>query len=114
MPYIEVKTNTDFSNDVEVLLKSEIAKILSSSFPGKTENWLMLNFSCGLSMYFGGSDAPCIMYDVAVFGKQSSSSYDKMTAKLCELTENKLGISADRVYVKYSEVEHWGWNNSNF
>ncbi|MBQ1519226.1 MAG: hypothetical protein IIZ53_05155, partial [Ruminococcus sp.] len=27
---------------------------------------------------------------------------------------DQLGISSDRIYVKYSEVANWGWNGSNF
>lgn len=114
MPFIEAKTNIAISKEKETVLKSKIAEVLAASFPGKTENWLMLHFESNCAMWFGGSDAPCILLDVAIFGSQSDRAYDKMTAGICALIESECGIPADRIYVKYSEVEHWGWNGSNF
>lgn len=114
MPFIEAKTNITVTKETETVLKSKIAEILSASFPGKTENWLMLNFISDCNMYFGGSDEPCIFLDVAIFGSQSDAAYDAMTAGMCELISKECGIPANRVYVKYEEVSHWGWNGMNF
>ena len=114
MPYIDLKTNVKLPKETTELLKSEIAGILSNSFPGKTENWLMLNFTGDSTMYFAGSDAPCMFVDVAIFGSQTDKSYDKMTAALTDLLTKTCGIPANRLYVKYAEVFHWGWNGSNF
>ena len=114
MPFMEAKTNVSLSREKETVLKSKIAGILADSFPGKTENWLMLRFESDCAMWFGGSDAPCLMLDVALFGGQSERAYAKMTAGVTALLEAECGIPADRIYVKYSEFEHWGWNGSNF
>ena len=80
MPYIDVHTNTELPREMAETLKSEIARVLSDSFPGKTENWLMLRFSGGEEMYFGGSAAPCAMIDVFIFGAQAKKNYDAMTS----------------------------------
>ncbi len=114
MPFIEVKTNTAIAKESELAIKSEIAKLLAESFPGKTENWLMLDFAENCRMYFSGSDKPCAMVRIALFGHGSGKSFDKMTAGVCSLIESRLAIPADRVYVKYEEVSHWGWNGGNF
>lgn len=114
MPYIEAKTNISLSQETESVLKSKIAALLADSFPGKTENWLMLHFVPQCDMFFGGSDAPCMMIDIAIFGSQSDASYDAMTAAMCSLIEKECDIPADRIYVKYEEVTHWGWNRANF
>ena len=37
-----------------------------------------------------------------------------MTAAVCELIEKECGIPSDRVYIKYTEYDKWGWNGSNF
>ena len=47
-------------------------------------------------------------------GKASAESCDKMTDAVCAMIEVECAIPADRVYVKYAEVEHWGWNHANF
>lgn len=109
-----MQTNITVAKEKEQNLKAQIAEILADSFPGKSENWLMLRFTDEERMYFAGNDAPCAMLRVALFGKASAASYDKMTDAVCSLLEKELGIPANRVYVKYEEVSHWGWNNSNF
>lgn len=114
MPYIEVKTNIKLSGDTQAVLKSQIADVLAASFPGKTENWLMLSFVPECSMYFGGSDAPCMFLDTAIFGSQTNAAYDAMTAGICDLIEKECGIPKNRIYIKYEEVSHWGWNSMNF
>ena len=114
MPYIEIITNTAVAKTAEVSVKSGLAELLPACFPGKTENWLMLDFTENSRMYFAGKDDPCAMVEIALFGKGSAASFDKMTAGVCTLIETELGIPADRVYVKYEEVSHWGWNGNNF
>ena len=114
MPFINAKTNTAISRETQVLLKSRLADAMSASFPGKTENWLMIQFETGCDMFFAGSDAPCMRVHMDIFGAQSDAAYDKMTAAVCRLISDECGIPADRIYVKYTEVEHWGWNGGNF
>ena len=114
MPFINAKTNIVISRETQVLLKSKLADAMSSSFPGKTENWLMLTFTGDCNMYFAGNDSPCMMVDIAIFGKQSDTSYDKMTSAVCDLMNKECALPADRVYVKYTEYDRWGWNNMNF
>ena len=114
MPYIEFKTNCPLSDEKKALLKSKTAALLADSFPGKTENWLMVAFCPVDALYFSGSDAPAMMIDVSIFGQQKAAGYDRMTAALCALATAECGLPADRVYVKYTEYEHWGWNGSNF
>ncbi|MBE6541521.1 MAG: hypothetical protein E7672_03640 [Ruminococcaceae bacterium] len=114
MPLITAQTNIIFAKEKEIKLKSDLAVALAESFPGKTENWLMINFEYGCSMYFGGSDAPCMVVTIEIFGKQTTESYDKMTEKTCQLISSVCGIPSDRIYVKYAEVERWGWNGRNF
>lgn len=114
MPYIDVKTNISTDKTMKESLKTELTKALENSFPGKTERWLMLNFTSDCEMYFAGSDKPCMMVDISIFGSQSDKNYDKMTAAVCELVESVCKIPQDRVYVKYSEYTHWGFGGSNF
>ncbi len=114
MPYIEIVTNLPLTKEKETAIKSGAARILADSFPGKTENWLMVSFEPETGMFFAGSDAPCLMASVALFGRQSDLSYDRMTAGLTRFLEEETGVPADRIYIRYEEFEHWGWNGSNF
>ena len=51
---------------------------------------------------------------VSLFGNAAPADYDAMTAKLCQILGDELGIPGDAVYVTYHPVSDWGWNGSNF
>ncbi len=112
MPFIKVKTNQDIA-DSKTIIKSELGSAITA-IPGKSEGWLMIEISDRLDMYFKGSDEPCAMFEVAVYGKASNNAYDDLTKRLCEVSQKYIGVSPDRTYVKYTEIEHWGYNNFNF
>ncbi|MGN1122906.1 MAG: phenylpyruvate tautomerase MIF-related protein [Eubacterium sp.] len=112
MPFINVKTNVDAQSSKE-LLKSQLGEAITA-IPGKSESWLMVQLEDKLDMWFKGSDEPCIMFEVSIFGNASDNAYDDLTKRICSVAEKTLSISPDRVYVKYAEVEHWGYNNFNF
>lgn len=112
MPFIQVQTNQNIS-DVKEQLKSELGSAITA-IPGKSEAWLMVEIQDNLDMYFKGDSAPCAMFEIDIFGKAADSDYDELTRRICSIAEKYLSVSADRVYVKYAEIDHWGYNNFNF
>ncbi|MBQ7500546.1 MAG: hypothetical protein IJT91_06595 [Clostridia bacterium] len=114
MPYISTKTTVSVSKEKETVLKEKLARALEKTI-GKGEAWLMLSFEDNVRMWFkGGNSAPCAMIEIKIFGSASASKYEAMTAEVCRIMNEELGVPSDRVYVKYEECEHWGWNGSNF
>lgn len=114
MPYIEVKTTKATTQTQEEALFSALGKAIEL-LPGKTEEWLMLNVEGGKKMAFRGkTDKDMAFLTVALVGKAGAENYEKLTVRLCELCEEILGVAPDHVYVKYEEVDYWGWNNMNF
>lgn len=113
MPFIDVKTNGKISDDCREQLKADLGNAITA-IHGKSEAWLMVKIEDSAAMYFKGDSAPCAMFDVSVYGKASDGEYDDMTSRICSVAKSRLGIDASRVYVKYTEIEHWGWNNMNF
>ena len=113
MPYIETKTNVKITTDREKKLKEEFGKAIAL-LPGKSERWLMLSFAGESVMYFQGSPDGCAMLEVKIYGKASASSLDSLTGRLTGIVSDVLGVSPDRVYIKYEECANWGWNGSNF
>ena len=111
MPFIEVKTNQSIHDKAE--LKAQLGQAITA-IPGKSEAWLMVELEESKTMYFKGSDEPCAMFEIAIFGKASDSAYDDLTKQICQISEKLLGVPADRTYVKYTEIDHWGYNNFNF
>jgi len=113
MPFINTKTTAEITPEKELILKNEFGKAIS--FLGKSETWLMLNFEDNQKMYFQGkNDSPIAIAEISLFGRASSSAYDKMTSAVTEVLSSQLGISPSNVYVKYDEVDTWGWNGHNF
>lgn len=113
MPYIDVTTNVSLEKAEIEALKSDLGEAISL-IPGKSESWLMVNVTESSNLFFKGSDAPCAMFDVSIFGSADSSAYDALTKRICSISGERLNVSPDRTYVKYSEYSRWGWNNMNF
>ncbi len=114
MPMISTKTNVTISPEQELKLKSELGKAIEI-LSGKSERWLMLSFDDRCCLYFQGDNSKPIAYvEVKVFGRIDYSQSNKLTAKICEIFGSVLNIDASNVYIKYEEVDMWGWNGGNF
>ncbi|MCI5655639.1 MAG: phenylpyruvate tautomerase MIF-related protein [Candidatus Pseudoruminococcus sp.] len=113
MPFIELKASVSISKEKEIELKSAFGEAITI-IPGKSEQWLMLNFCDEQRMWFKGSEKPCAMLEIKIYGSSSAKNYDNLTSKLTEIISDKLGISSDRIYVKYDEIEYWGYAGRNF
>ncbi len=111
MPYIKITTNVC---DVPVkAIEKELGEAIAL-IPGKTERWLMTCVEGGAKMAFAGSEDPCVMAEVSLFGAASPAAYEKLTAELCRALSEMIGVPQDRIYVKYEEIGTWGWSGSNF
>ncbi len=114
MPFIDTKLNFRLSEEKEQVLKAKLGEAISA-FPGKSEYWLMLNFTDNCRMWFRGyKNFPIAMVEVKLFGTAEEATYNQMTALLCDLFQKELDISPDHVYVKYETTTNWGWNGENF
>lgn len=114
MPYIETKTSAKVTKEKELALKEALGKAIEL-IPGKSERWLMLNLIDGCRMALGGStESEVAMVEVDIFGRSTDTAFEQLTAKICEIMEEIIGVPSDKVYVKYREVDRWGWNGSNF
>lgn len=114
MPYINSKVTVNLSNEKINILKDKLGKIICD-IPGKSENFLMVGFEDNYNLYFRGERLEYGAFiEVKIFGKTSKESLNIMTKHLCELFEEELTIPGDSIYVKYEEVDNWGWNGSNF
>lgn len=113
MPYIEVKTNITVEKKKSEQLKDALGSAIAL-IPGKSERWLMVGISGGETMYFSGSDLPCAMAKVSIFGSAEREYLEKLTCAICKKFSEILGIPADRTYVRYQFCDDWGWNGSDF
>lgn len=114
MPFINSKVTVKMNREKREQVKKRLGEAITL-VPGKSENWLMVGFEDEYDLYFkGNQDAPAAFVEVKIYGGASGDVFDKLTGAVCQIFSEELGIPSDRIYVKYEEVEHWGWNSSNF
>ena len=113
MPFINTKTNQPISPESEKKIKQDLGKAIEC-LRGKSESWLMVNFEGNQKMWFQGTNDPAAMVQVDIFGAAPDKEYQDLTKQICVILNAELQIPQNRIYVKYSENTHWGWNGSNF
>ena len=112
MPLITAKTSTEISKEKEAVLKAKFGKAIE--LINKSESWLMIDFQENCRLWFKGEETPSAMIEIDLFGKASDSGYDALTKAITDIVSDELGISPDRIYVKYNEINHWGYSGFNF
>lgn len=114
MPFIDSKVSVKMTQEKKDKVKERLGEIISI-IPGKSESWLMVGFEDSYDLYFkGNQDEETAFIEVKVFGGASPAVFAKMTEAVSQIFYEELGIPKDRIYVKYEEVENWGWNGANF
>ena len=113
MPFINTKYSGDITPEQEINIKTALGEAVS--IIGKTESWLMVGFEPKCSLFFKGEKSEKIAFvEVSIYGNASKSAFEQLTAAICKILDENLGVPADSVYVKYSPTENWGWNGGNF
>ena len=113
MPYIHTRTSVSVSPEQEKTIKSKLGQAITNL--GKGEAWLMVEVEDNCRLWFRGDNSEGIAYvEISLFGKASADQYDDMTKAVCEIISDTLDISGEQIYVKYEEVDHWGYNFFNF
>ena len=112
MPLITAKASTAIGKEKEIAIKTKLGKAIE--LIGKSESWLMIDFQENCRLYFKGEDTPSAMIEVDLFGKATESGYDVLTKAITDIVSDELGISPQRIYVKYNEINHWGYSGFNF
>lgn len=113
MPFINVKTNREVSEEKATIIKSELGKAITA-IPGKSEGWLMVCVEGEKNLFFRGEDAPAAMVEVSLYGNASQNALATLTSHITGILTDALLISSDRIYVSYMSTDNWGWNGSNF
>ena len=113
MPFINAKFSGAVSPDKETAIKSALGDAIT--LLGKSERYLMVEISDNCRLYFGGDNsAPTAFFDVSLLHCAPRASYEKLTARLCEIAKEYMDVDGSRVYVKFEETENWGYNSFMF
>lgn len=113
MPFIDLKITEKITDEKKESLKRALGEKIYIMH--KPESYLMVGIADGYDLYFAGKKLDKGAYvSVSLFGEAKSSDCKSMTAAVCSLLKEELGIDAASVYVTYHDVENWGWNGRNF
>ena len=114
MPFINSKVSFKLSEQEQEDIKTKLGKAISL-IPGKSEAWLMVGFEDEYKLYFKGEASPKIVFvDVSIFGSAEQSDYDALTSEICNIYNEVTGTPKDKIYIRYQEIDEWGWNGMNF
>ncbi len=113
MPFINSKITVKVSEEQKEQLKSELGK--AAMIIGKPESYVMVGFEDEYTLYFAGEKLEKGAFvSVDLFGGGNGSAFDQMTARICEIYAEVLGIPGRNIYVEYRTTPHWGWDGRNF
>ena len=114
MPFIGSKISVKLSKEKEEIIKKKLGEAIQL-IPGKSETFLMVGFEDDYNLYFAGEKLEKGAFiEVKVFGKVTKEAFSELTKKICSIYEEELNIPQDKIYIKYEEVDNWGWNGRNF
>ena len=108
MPFIDIKTNKTVSNEVFDSVRQTLDELITI-FPGKSKTWLMTSLADNCRMAFSGTDDPCAMIEVKLFGEPQRSDCERFAKEVCQALSKTLGILQTRIYVKFEGCGLWGF-----
>jgi len=112
MPCLFVHTNVEVADNAGFLARcsSETAAAL-----GKPESYVMVKLSDARPMLFAGTDAPLAFVELKSLGLSTEQTAN-LSACLCGLLNDALGIDSARVYIEFAAPERamFGWDGGTF
>ena len=95
----------------DALLNKLSAALASAT--GKPESYVMTLLESSVPMTFAGSNEPCAYVEIKSIGALTPP---EMSDQFCALINASLGISKDRIYIGFEDVNasDWGWNSRTF
>eukprot|EP00586_Coscinodiscus_wailesii_P016823 CAMPEP_0172507592 /NCGR_PEP_ID=MMETSP1066-20121228/204922_1 /TAXON_ID=671091 /ORGANISM="Coscinodiscus wailesii, Strain CCMP2513" /LENGTH=129 /DNA_ID=CAMNT_0013285185 /DNA_START=175 /DNA_END=564 /DNA_ORIENTATION=+ len=112
-PSLILTTNLDLGDQKLDAMKAISEAI--SKHSGKPETYIAVAINDGVSMIFGGSDAPTALGIYCSLGSISKEINGGITKDVTEILE-PFGLTQDRIYINFFDVErsNCGWNKKTF
>lgn len=108
MPFLKVKTSCPITEEQELRLKTELGRAIGL-VPGKSEEYLLLEFEDNCRLWLRGErEEPIAYIEAAIFGNEAHGGYDAFTAAVTRIFAETLAISPSRIYLKFDDIIAWG------
>ncbi|XP_051926667.1 macrophage migration inhibitory factor-like [Hippocampus zosterae] len=114
MPIFVVNTNFAKNNLPETLL-SELTEELTKA-TGKPDQFIAVHVHPDQVMMIGGKEDPCALCSFHSNENISCDQIKQYSKLLCGLLNKQLGISPDRIYIKFVDMDpcNMSWNDTTF
>jgi phenylpyruvate tautomerase PptA (4-oxalocrotonate tautomerase family) len=114
MPYLKIQTNLPIGKKSQQTILRNASSLVARELE-KPEELVMVALQPDTTMLFAGSDDPVAFLELKSVGLPGKKTR-KLSQSLCELIEEHLGITKERVYVKFIDVNRgmWGWKGDTF
>ena len=114
MPLLKLETTAVIPEGKQKALLASLSKAVAETI-GKPEQYVMV--TAGQSaMVMSGKAGDAAFADIRSIGGLGEDVNRKLSQQVCKLLKDSLGISPDRVYLNFTDVEasNWGRNGSTF
>lgn len=106
MPFVVTRANGPISAKQELELKTHFGRAIAH-VPGKSEAGLLLVFDDDARLWLAGDNAPLAYVEADVFANEGHGGYGEFAADVADALHDVLGIPAERVYVRFSDIPVW-------
>lgn len=114
MPFIISRVSNTINKEQEIELKTRIGKAIQL-VPGKSEEYLLLEFEDNCRLYLKGDNSSPIAYiEASIWGNENHLGYARFTAEITKIFNEVLDIKPENIYIKYSDIVDWGVAGINF
>jgi len=114
MPLLKLSITAHPDDAKKTVLLTSLSKALAQGI-GKPEKYVMVTIDeCAASM--SGTAGPAAFGEIKSIGGLGATVNKALSAKICGLLAEHLGIAGERVYLNFIEVdaENWGYNGGTF
>jgi phenylpyruvate tautomerase len=112
MPLARLTTSAKLP-DPQPLLRN-LSRLLAERL-GKPEEYVM---TCHVpaAMTFAGTEEPCAFLELKSIGRFSPQQTKELSARLCALIGDALGLPQSRVYIEFADAQGhlWGHDGDTF
>ena len=114
MPLLRLETTAALPDDKTKTLLGSLSKAVAGTI-GKPEQYVMVSISKA-AIVMSGKPGEAAFVDIRSIGGLSDDVNRKLSQQICKLLNESIGISPDRIYLNFTDVDapNWGWNGSTF
>ncbi len=114
MPLLRLETSAALPEDKRKALLASLSKTVAETI-GKPEQYVMVAAGQA-AILMSGKPGDGAFVDLRSIGGLGEDVNRKLSQQVCKLLKDSLGISPDRVYLNFTDVDagNWGCNGSTF